>query len=177
MPYCPQCGVITAEATVCPCCGVSTAATTKNGQTAKLYPAVSPFPPTVIAPTAPAPPAWLTATPAPKPSVLAVIGCVLSILCIFLSSLKLFALIGLIPAVLLSVFGLLKSPVTRRGLSIAALIVCSVALTMILVFTVRSYLYPNDFLDTESVYDDYYGYDPFGGFYDDFIDDGYSYES
>lgn len=176
MPYCPQCGGgITADTTACPFCGSPTAAAV--GQTAELSPAVSPFPPTAVAPTAPSPPAWLSAAPAPKPSVLAVIGFVLSIVCVFLSSLKLFALIGLIPAILLSVFGLLKSPAARRGLSIAALIICSVALTLTLVFTVRSIIYPNRFLEDESAYDSYYGYDPFGGFYDDFIDDGYSYKS
>ncbi len=175
MPFCPYCGGASPDpAAACPHCG-ATAVTPQPGQTARLNQTM--MPPNSPVPT---PPAWMT-TMVAKPSAMAIVGFVLSIVCVFLSSLKLFALIGLVPTILLSVLGLIKSPATRRGLAIAALVLCSVALTLALVFTARSIVRPNDFLETDPpTYSDPYGYDPFnpfGDYYGDFFDDGYYHES
>lgn len=161
MPYCSHCGgAVTTDTAMCPFCNAPLA----------TVPTTAPLP-SVVPPT-PAPPAWLTSS-VPKPSALTVIGFVLAVVCIVISPLKLFTLIGLVPTIVLSVLGLIKSPAARRGLAVASLILCGVALTLTAIFTLHSFIHPNLFLEWEtSPYSDPYT-DPF----DNFFDGGYSYES
>ena len=164
---CPHCHAkFQKTGAFCPFCGAS-------------LEAAPPSPVHAVAP----PPPWLSATSVARPSVCAIVALAKSILSLLLSALSFFVLPIWIPAVILSIVGFFKSPTTRRGLAIAAMILCAVAFLLITLFTVLYVVFPVSW--EPEPYEDYYE-DPFPDefeedfpdffdefFYDSFFGDAY----